>query len=210
LYKIVQALIGCLSVGVQYGFCFIGGILIECFSIRKVGIAGGLISTIGLLLTAVVTNLKFYLLTYGLVYGIGQALLLSATAAILPHYFERKLSQANGVMIFTSAFVIISLPLITSMILKSYGLQMTFYFLAALNFVTIFMAVAFKSQIPSRPLKVSFVSKLKEGFGDAENFKNSKYVCWLLASFIAMFGYLIPIVNNVKLTLSDDMIAFIC
>lgn len=50
---------------------------------------GGLISTLGLAASSYVQNIKLYFLTYALLFGIGQALLLSATLAILPHYFKK-------------------------------------------------------------------------------------------------------------------------
>jgi MFS family permease len=192
---ITIAWIGSFSIGIQYIFCFVGGILIEIFSARKIGMLGALISTISLFSTAFVTNLKLYLLTYGFIFGIGQAFLLAATEAILPHYFKKRLSLANGFMIFVSAFVIVALPFFTSMILERYALRETFFFLAALNSVAILTTASFKSQLPRPRVETSVWQKVKESVGDMVLFKNVKYICWLLATFIAMFGYLIPIVN---------------
>jgi MFS family permease len=177
-------------------FCFIGGILIEIFSIRKVGLAGALISTVSLISTAFVTSLKMYMLTYGFFFGVGQAFLLAATEAILPHYFKRRLSLANGIMIFVSAFVIVTLPIVTSMVLDQHGLRETFFLLAGITSLTILLTLTFKSQLPNRHEK-TVVQHIKSSV-DAIIFENRRYICWLVATFIAMFGYLIPIVNIVN------------
>ncbi len=184
----------------QYVFCFVGGILIEIFSIRKIGIAGALISTASLIATAFVTNLKMYMLTYGFFFGVGQAFLLSATEAILPHYFKKRLSLANGLMIFVSAFVIVTLPILTDQILGSHGLRGTFFLLAAINSVSVLMTVSFKSQLPDRHDK-TILQHVKSS-ANVQIFRNVKYTCWLVATFIAMFGYLIPIVNIVNTRLN--------
>jgi MFS transporter, MCT family, solute carrier family 16 (monocarboxylic acid transporters), member 10 len=63
--------------------------LTDLFGARKVGIFGGLISTFGLLTSAMVQQIEIYFLTYSFVFGLGQALMLTATLAILPHYFNK-------------------------------------------------------------------------------------------------------------------------
>lgn len=87
---------GSISYGLQCIFCIIGSILVDLFNPRLIGVAGGLISAISMVLSAWVNEIKYYLLTYGLLLSIGQALLLASTLSILPHYFDKKLSLANG------------------------------------------------------------------------------------------------------------------
>jgi len=62
--------------------------------------------------------MKLYFLTYGLGFGVGQALLLTATLAILPHYFNKKLSLANGLMNLIAAVIFVVLPYGTSYVIK--------------------------------------------------------------------------------------------
>lgn len=178
--------------GVQFLMCAFGSILIDLYGPRKIGLLGAAISTISIFSCAFVNDLKLYFLTYGTIYGIGQAFLLSATLAILPHYFNKRLSLANGLMSGLSAIVIIILPIMTAKILRDFGLKETFYFLAALNLVTVLMAFTFRPILPNNT-DATFVSRLKDSFG-MEVFKNMDFVIWCAAGFIAIYGYMIPIV----------------
>ena len=184
--------IGASSMGIQFLMCAFGSILIDLYGPRKIGLLGATISTVSILSCAFVADLKLYFLTYGVIYGVGQAFLLSATLAILPHYFNKRLSLANGLMSGLSAIVIIILPIATAIILREYGLKETFYFLAALNLVTVLMALTFRPMLPNNR-DATFVSRLRDSFG-MEVFKNVDFVIWCVAGFIAIYGYMIPIV----------------
>ena len=146
---------------------------------------------------AFVTDLKLYFLTYGVLYGIGQALLLAATLAILPHYFDKRLSLANGLMSGLSSIVIVVLPIITGILLRRYGLRETFYVLGALNFMTIIMALSYRPMLPPSDSSLSIVSRLKESFG-LEIFRKRNFIIWMVSGFIGIYGYMIPIVYIVS------------
>ncbi len=93
---IYAAWIGSLSYGLQCAFCIIGSILVDFFNPRVIGVVGGLISAVSMYLSSLINEIEYYILSYGILLSIGQALLLAATLAILPYYFKKKLSLANG------------------------------------------------------------------------------------------------------------------
>jgi MFS family permease len=165
------------------------------FGPRKIGIMGGLVSTISLFASVFVNEMKLYFLTYGLGFGVGQALLLTATLAILPHYFNKKLSLANGLMNLIAAVIFVVLPYGTSYVIKHYSLKGLFYFLAALNLGSVLMAFTFLPLLPvSKDVKM--LTRIKDSFG-VEVLKKIKFLCWCIGTLIAMFGYLIPVYNIV-------------
>ncbi len=147
-------------------------------------------------LSAFINDIKLYFLTYGTGFGIGQACLITATFAILPHYFDKRLSLANGIMCGIASILILVIPICTNLLLEHYNLKVTFFFLASLNFVCILMACTFRSILPENT-STSMLQKIKNGFG-IEVLKKFKFVIWCVASFIAMIGYYIPIVNIVS------------
>lgn len=132
----------------------------------------------------------------GLVFAMGQAMLLASSLSILPHYFQKKLSLANGIATFLCAIIIVLLPTVTSIILNRIGLTVAFYFLAALNSLTILCCATYKPLLPDNK-EMSVRNRLKDAFG-IEVLKKPKYVVWCVATFFGMFGYLIPIVNIVS------------
>ena len=163
---------------------------------RKIGLLGAIISTVSILACAFINELKLYFLTYGVIYGIGQAFLLAATLAILPHYFNKRLSLANGLMSGISSIIIIALPIATAQFLRRFGLKETFYLLAAFNLVTVLMALTFKPILKTSS-DITFVSRLKDSFG-IEVFKKRNFIIWCASGLVGIYGYMIPIVYIVS------------
>ncbi len=93
---IYAAWTGSLSYGLQCFFCIVGCILVDFFNPRAIGVIGGLISALSMYLSSKINQIEYYILTYGILLSVGQALLLASTLAVLPYYFKKKLSLANG------------------------------------------------------------------------------------------------------------------
>lgn len=55
-----SAWIGSFSTGFQFFLCIVGSILTDLFNPRRVGVAGGLLSSISLLASAFVTDIRYY------------------------------------------------------------------------------------------------------------------------------------------------------
>ncbi|RNA11488.1 monocarboxylate transporter 10-like [Brachionus plicatilis] len=196
--------IGSMSVGIQYIFCVFGSILIDLFTPLKIGLLGGIISTLSLFSCAFVEKLTVYFFTYGLLFGIGQSFLLASTLSILPHYFDKRLSLANGIMNLIGSIIIVILPIFTSIIINAYGLKTTFFFLTALNAVPIFLVMSFKSRLP-KPKDLTLKKELKNSLG-IDVLRKKMFVAWCFITFIGKFGYFIPILNidhYAKLTFPD-------
>ncbi len=174
-----------------------GTFLVSFFSPKSVGVAGGVITATSFLACSFVTNIKVYFLTYGVCLAIGTALLLAASLAILPHYFKKKLAFANGIVNCFASIITVILSFITSLVLDKFDLPEAFYFFTALNLISGLLCFLYTSRLPESENK-SLVKRIKYGFG-LDVFKKHKFVIWCLATFIAFFGWLIPIVNIVSL-----------
>ncbi|CAF0980612.1 unnamed protein product [Brachionus calyciflorus] len=197
--------IGSMAIGVQYIFCVLGSLLVDLYNPLKIGLLGSILSTLSLILCAFVNNLKLYFLTYGLLFGLGQAFLLAATLSILPYYFNKKLSLANGIMNLFGSVIIVILPILTSIIIEKYNIKMTFIFLTALNSVSILSVLTYKTPQKTKNEEHSLKEQIKISLG-TEIFKNKKFLIWCLSNFIGKFGYFIPIINIAhygKLTFPD-------
>lgn len=125
--------------------------------------------------------------------------MLSSTLSILPHYFKQRLSFANGLMNCFASMIVIFLPILTSIILNRFSLTEAFYFLGILNLIGGLMCCTYKSCIPVSLKDDSYLESVKDSFG-LEVLKEYKYVVWCVASFIGMFGYMIPIITMVCLS----------
>ena len=176
----------------EFLLCFAASILIDIFDSRKIGIIGAVITAIGFLASAFVDKLQLYFFTYGILVGIGQALYLEAVMSILPHYFNKKLGLANGLMSIGSALVSISTPFGVFESLKKLGLQKTFFIHAGVLFFSVLPVSTFK------PYLVKDVEKKwKKRITNSiclNLLKIPKYLVWVGSVFIAFFGYLIPLI----------------
>lgn len=98
-------------------------------------------------------------------------------------------------MNFIAAIIVVLLPIFTSIIIEHHGLVKTFYFLTAISLVTVLMTLSYRPLLPIEQNQKS-IEKIKSSAG-LEIFKKKKFLIWCIASFFAMFGYLIPVVNIV-------------
>jgi MFS family permease len=172
--------------------------LIYLVDIRIVSVSGALLSTIGLASSAFISNIKFYLITYGVIFGIGQALIKQATYAILPHYFEEKLGLANGLMNLGGSLLSLSLMLLSAHVLKIATLFYGFLLLAAFSFTTIGFAFTYKPNVNNSNqhvqecLKMNMSQRIARSLG-IEILGNKEFLIWSVSSCFGLYGAVIPI-----------------
>lgn len=63
--------------------------LLDLFGILKIGILGGVISTISIFSCAWNKSLFLYFINYSLIFSIGQAMQIIASLGITTHYFKK-------------------------------------------------------------------------------------------------------------------------
>jgi uncharacterized membrane protein len=88
--------------------------------------------------------------------------------------------------------VVVFLPVCTAEIINRAGLRDSFYFLAAVNFLTILMSLTYKSRLPNNR-KESMAHRLKKSLG-VEILRNKKFFIWCVGSIIGQIAYLTPII----------------
>ncbi|XP_013406716.1 monocarboxylate transporter 9 [Lingula anatina] len=71
--------------------------LANLFTARKVVISGGLLSSLGLILSAFPPNIYYLFFTFGLVAGFGAALCGTPSIVIVGQYFHKKRALANSI-----------------------------------------------------------------------------------------------------------------
>lgn len=168
---------------------------------------GGLLSTIGLLSSGFVKDMKLYFVTFSILHGTGQSLLLTAFLAILPHYFDKKIGLANGLMNLCGCLITVSLPFAIQESLDSLGLSKTFFILAGICFGTVLASLTFTPQLAVIKYE-TFGKRLQTGLG-LRIFKSRRFLIWIIGSFIGFFGYLVPIVTMVwSVPILDNLVDF--
>ncbi len=194
------AWVGSCSLGVSFLFSFISSFLIDFFGYIKVGLVGGLTSTIGLLITSQIIRLKISIvhtfLPYGVIFGIGQSLIMTIPFAILPHYFNKKLGLVNGVLNGGACIILISYSYLIGYLLEIYSIEIVLYLLASSAFLVAITSFSFKPQLPSDKQSMSLKSKLVNSLG-LEILKKPKFLIWSLSLFFGVIGNAIPVMTMV-------------
>lgn len=189
-------------------------ILADRIGIRKVGCFGALLSTVGLLSSAFVTQLELLYLTYGILIGVGGAFIYSPSLVILGHYFRKKMGLVNGLVSFGSALFSVSFSQILPVLIERVQLKNTLLILSGLEATMVFCAMTWKPVL----VKESTMSQLTlssesiyehvhdccswtKKFLNVDIWKNKGYVIWALSCGIALFGYFVPFVHLVSTSL---------
>ncbi len=182
-----------------YCFMFLpSSVFIDLFGSRKIAVFGACLSTIGLLLSCLVRYLSYYLLTYSIFFGIGNALLLQSTLQILPHYFSKRIGFATGLMNSCGSVFTLGILIITAKSFQSVGLHNTFLILAALSSITIIAASTFKSVLqPNSNINDKLSTRIKESFA-ISILKKRELIIWIVSSCLSLLGFAITNVTIVS------------
>ena len=134
-------------------------------------------------------------------FGGGASLVYSPSLVILGHYFKKRMGIVNGFVAAGSSIFTIVMPHILQALLKSVGLQNTFFFLAGLMILLIISALSFK---PLMPNMMETENDQKGCCGVVrkivyvDNWKNKKYFIWSMAFPVGLIGYFVFYVHIVS------------
>ncbi|XP_046570706.1 monocarboxylate transporter 11-like, partial [Haliotis rubra] len=113
--------IGSLMAGMLGVGAILGSYLIEGVGWRLTSIVGGLLLTLGMVLSAMVTNLYLLYLCLGVMPGIGAALCQLAAIVCISHQFGKGLPLALCLMATGGAIGMLAFPLVWSLVLDNFG-----------------------------------------------------------------------------------------
>ncbi|GAB1605526.1 monocarboxylate transporter 10-like isoform X2 [Argonauta hians] len=205
--------VGSITIGMTFLMSIFASILADRIGIRRIGILGAILSSVGLMSSAFVTQLELLYLTYGILVGIGGAFIYSPSLVILGHYFKKKMGLVNGLVSFGSALFSISFAQILPLLLKEVQLKNTLLILSGLEATMILCALTWKpvlvkeSNLAHATLSresiyehVNDCCSWTKKFLNVDLWRNKGYIVWAVSCGISLFGYFIPFVHLVKYT----------
>ncbi|KAK9732088.1 Major Facilitator Superfamily [Popillia japonica] len=187
------ALVGSLAISATFMMSAVAGILTNLIGLRTTAFIGGALSCGGMFLSSFFTdNIAVLYFTYGIMCGIGCALVYTPSLAILGHYFTKYIGVANGIVASGSSVFTMVMPYVMGFFLNVAYLHGTLKLLAAILVSLMCCALVFK------PL-VKMPTDKKVTVMQASNFislwKNKKYCLWAFLISISLFGYFVPYVH---------------
>ncbi|XP_059479595.1 monocarboxylate transporter 5-like [Neocloeon triangulifer] len=114
------------------GLGLLNGPMLRKFSCRQVGVYGALLLFCGTYLTSLATTMPYFIISFGVVFGLGFALISPANSFSINSYFNKKRARAMGLAVTISGVGTVVMPLTVSFLLQHYTPGDTMLIVAAL------------------------------------------------------------------------------
>ncbi|GAU87242.1 hypothetical protein RvY_00124 [Ramazzottius varieornatus] len=95
--------------------------LVNRFGCRSVTVVGGLVATIGCVLSVFSPNITFMLVFFGIVTGLGAGLIYLPAIVSVTQWFEKRRSFATGIAVCGSGLGTFAFPPLTEMLIEQYN-----------------------------------------------------------------------------------------
>lgn len=163
--------------------------LAQRHGMRTTQLIGGIILTVGILATSLVNSVNLMFLTYGILVGVGSALIYSPAFAVIPEYFSKYVSMATGIgssgMTLGLVFFSFTLPIMLSEV----GWRKTLWGIAAIGPLISVCGLAFSKPKVQPASDESAEKAAQDARTDDESWlngllKKKSFVLWCIASFI--------------------------
>ena len=184
-------------------------------------ILGGIMMSVGLLLSSFCNDMRIMYFTHGILFGIGSSLSYLPALVMVALYFEKRRSLATGMAAAGGNIGAIALAPLQQFIVESFGWRNCFRFLSGFSLLTVVCGVIFKplpdpheedipleqssacciqrdTTISSQPLELFRIIR------DCKFPKSPRFLVWSVAGTIACFGYFMPHVHLVSILLFFD------
>ncbi|XP_017155976.1 uncharacterized protein LOC108164641 isoform X2 [Drosophila miranda] len=111
----------------------LNGPMFRRFTFRQVAMAGSLLISSGIVLTAFCETFVGYMVAYALLFGFGMGISVSASSLAINTYFQKKRRKAAGFSWTITGLGPIFLPYLVTFLLTVYGVQGTVLLFAAIS-----------------------------------------------------------------------------
>lgn len=132
-----------INVNLAFGMMFgmINGALLKTFGYQKVALAGSIIYTAGIMLTAFANTFTFFLICYGMLTSVGLGMSMSGFSLAINTYFTTRRNRAMALAVTITGLGPILMPQVASFLLAFYGIQETVLILGAYSLHSIMGAL---------------------------------------------------------------------
>ena len=127
--------------------------------------------------------------------------MMASCFSILPHYFNKKLGLANGILNTGGCVLTLLDTIVVAFILENYGLRVFSYSVAGFSLFLASLSLVFKPQLPVDTSQ-TFGQRLRESFG-LEIFKKPKFLIWVSSSVFGFYGNCVPVMTMVIINASE-------
>ncbi|XP_066915173.1 monocarboxylate transporter 2-like [Clytia hemisphaerica] len=197
--------------------------IIRRIKFRPAMLIGATLSGLGLLVSSFADSVYILYVTFGLLFGFGSSLCYSCSLLILPRYHTTYWALAHGIALAGNGLGGMGLSPANGMLLDSVGIKKGFRIMAAVSFGVLFTCGLVYETPPEKDpaeeeneeddeedlesLNEEDEEKLleEEVFYHDTIWKNKPLLIFLLSTYCLNFGYYVPYVHLVKLSLDEGV-----
>ena len=172
------------------------------FSYRFTAILGSILGIIGFFLALLSSKLWMMYLTYGVLSGIGHAMIFNCSYLIILQYFVKWRSVAVGIVASAPAIGMFAMTQITQRILAKFGWQGALVGFGLLHVVAALCATVFvplenkkeKSNIENTVGEI----KYQQETNDVPLYRNHSFLIMVSSFVVVTFAYYVPTMHIVS------------
>ena len=173
------------------------------YGCRPVSMTGGIIFSLGLVLSSFAPNIYTLYFTYGVMIGFGASLCYFSTIVAVGKYFYRRLSLANGIISSGSGIGSLVMGPVLNNLLKAIGWRNTLRIYSGMMLIVCVNSLLFRpinSHIdPAYAKNEESKENKKVKLIDLKIFRNKSYIIWCVSLSVFILGYFVPFVHLVSL-----------
>ena len=142
MFSSPTAWVGSIAQFSLFFFCYPGSLLSERYGCRRVVIVGGILTSIGLLLSSFATSLNQIYFTHGIIVGFGTSISYLPALVMVAYYFDKKRSFATGIATSGSNLGALGLAPLQQVIVDAFGWRNCYRFLSTkLHLFRLFLSI---------------------------------------------------------------------
>jgi len=172
--------------------------LSERIGCRPVAVMGGLVGMVGTLLASFSDSIFKMYLTQGFLFGVGASLCYFPSVIILPQYFYKNLSMANGLVACGSGVGTMAMGPVINYVIENYGWRTLVRISAGLLLLCSLISLTYRPNEKLQRMLKAMRKDYHPPLLDLSVFQNKGFIAFTFALFIFMLSYFVPFVHLVS------------
>ncbi|EDL75542.1 solute carrier family 16 (monocarboxylic acid transporters), member 14 (predicted), isoform CRA_b [Rattus norvegicus] len=170
------------------------GLFINTCGCRQTAIIGGLVNSLGWVLSAYAANVQSLFITFGVAAGLGSGMAYLPAVVMVGRYFQKRRALAQGLSTTGTGFGTFLMTVLLKYLCAEYGWRNAMFIQGALS---LNLCVCGALMRPLSPEKVENCSGAEEPcyFGTASLFTNRMFVAFIFWALFAYSSFVIPFIH---------------
>nr|XP_025861977.1 monocarboxylate transporter 14 [Vulpes vulpes] len=180
------------------------GLFINTCGCRRTAIIGGLVNSLGWVLSAYAANVHYLFITFGVTAGLGSGMAYLPAVVMVGRYFQKRRALAQGLSTTGTGFGTFLMTLLLKHLCAEYGWRDAMFIQGAVS-LNLCVCGALLRPLAARgdPTAGRLGRRVREGFrawasgyfGTASLFTNRRFVAFILWALFAYSSFVIPFIH---------------